>query len=144
MNRKILLLLTVLLLLPLPPVFAGWTSFAEVDDVEVFVDLESLVKTQDRVKLSVMLSYGSGRTVRTKFFSSVDTVEFHCQKLLLRRLSMKNFSGLMGQGAEVYATTVAGAWQPINLFGLDYEIRTMACAASDAPVQKASPQSNNG
>lgn len=144
MNRKILPLLTLLLLFPLPPVFAGWTSFAEVDDVEVFVDLESLEKTQNSAKLSVMLSYGSGRTVRTKFFSSVDTVEFHCQKLLLRRLSMKNFSGLMGQGAEVYATTVAGAWQPINLFGLDYEIRSMACSATDVPIQKTDPQSNNG
>lgn len=143
MKRKFLLL-ALTLLLPFPPVFAGWSSFAEVDDVEVFVDLESLEKTQDSAKLSVMLSYGSGRTVRTKFFSSVDTVEFHCQKLLLRRLSMKNFSGLMGQGAEVYATTVAGAWQPINLFGLDYEIRSMACSATDVPIQKTDPQSNNG
>ncbi len=144
MIRKIVVLLTVLLVLPLQPVFAEWSSFAEIDDVEVFVDLGSLEKTQESAKLSVMLSYASGRTLRTKIFSSVDVIEFHCQKLLLRRLSMKNFSGLMGQGAEVYATSDAGVWQPINLFGLDYEIRTMACSASEIPIQKTDPQSNNG
>jgi hypothetical protein len=144
MNRIIVVLLTALLLLNLQPVFAGWSAFADVDDVEVFVDFDSLVKTEQSAKLSVMLSYAKGRTIRTKIFSSIDSIEFHCQKLLLRRVSMRNFSGLMGQGTEVFASREVGAWQPINLFGLDYEIRTMACAASDAPVQKASPQSNNG
>lgn len=90
MSRKITVLLVALFLVPLQPAVAGWSFFAEVDDVEVFVDLESLVKTQETAKLSVMLSYGLGRTVKTKIFSSIDTTEFHCQKLLMRRLSMKN------------------------------------------------------
>ena len=144
MRWKITVLLSAFLAFPMQPAVAGWTFFAEVDDVEVFVDLESLVKTEATAKLPVMLSYRMGRTVRANFFSSVDNTEFHCQKLLLRRLSMKNFSGLMGQGAEVYSTSARGEWQPINLFGLDYEIRTMVCSASDVPLQKPVPQSNHG
>lgn len=134
----------MLLLLAMCPAWAGWSLFAEVDDVEVYVDLESLVKTKETAKLSVMLSYGNGRTIRAKIFSSVDVTEFHCEKLLLRRVSMKNFTGLMGEGVQVYAAPDAGAWQPINLFGLDYELRKRVCSVTDDSVPNAVPQSNNG
>jgi hypothetical protein len=81
MNRIILVLLAVLLLTPLQPALASWSFFAEAEDVEIFVDLESLVKTQESAKLSIMLSFSMGRTVGTKIFSTIDVTEYHCQNL---------------------------------------------------------------
>lgn len=123
---------------------AGWTLLSEVEDVEVYVDLASLVRTRETAKLPVMLSYRDGRTVQVQFFSSVDVVEFHCEKLLLRRLSMKNFTGWTGEGVQVYSSSDAGPWLPVNLFGLEYELGKRACLVDHDSAPDSIPQSNNG
>lgn len=144
LKTKSTFVIFVVLLLAMRSACAGWTFISEVEDVEVYVDQASLVRTRQTAKLPVMLSYRDGRTVHTRFFSSVDVVEFHCEKLLLRRLSMKNFTGLMGEGVQVYSVSDAGAWLPVNLFGLEYELRKRACAVAHDSAPDAVPQSNNG
>ena len=99
------LLIAVLLAVLSTSVMAEWTQVGGNDTETAYVDLSTIRKSGNKVKMWNLMDYKVVRTVVDKrFLSSAIQEEYDCKEETARTLTYNWYSKNMGQGEVVYTS----------------------------------------
>ncbi len=119
----------ILQVMSVPPVCAEWVLVDGNEKAKVYVDPETIQRKGALVTLSVMDDL---QTVHTRgagrYLSSRAQEEHDCREQRFRVRTVANFSGSMGSGKEVYASSAESQWAPIPPGTLAQSVWKFACS----------------
>jgi len=122
------LLLITLMVLSHGPAYAEWESIGTTESETVYIDLDTIRRKGDRVKLwhlhdsKVVQTIGGSSVLSFKIQSEID-----CPEERVRKLARLAYSGSMGGGKVVYKNTDEWKWEPIAPDSTDYYLSVVAC-----------------
>ena len=123
------LLLGLMLLVTAGAATAEWTSVGEDDALIVYVDIGTIRRNGNLVKMWDMLDH---KTVQTdaggSYLSGKTQQEYDCKEEKVRRLAYLWFDGKMGRGKVVYSNgNVKDEWRPISPDSVSEALWKIAC-----------------
>jgi hypothetical protein len=104
------------MLLGASAVHADWTKVGEIDDgaSTVFVDMNTLQRSGDSVKLWKLMEYKQAHSVgRASALSARELWEIDCREYRARMLEFKWYSGKTATGDVVISNNDGGNWRRI-------------------------------
>jgi len=108
------LLLITLLVLSSGPAYAEWVSIGTTDKVILYIDLDTIRRKGDRVRLWHLHDFKTVETVNGDSILSIKMQsEIECLEERIRMLAGHSFSSNMGGGEVVYSDTDEKKWEPI-------------------------------
>jgi hypothetical protein len=109
------LLLALLLLMTATGASAEWTVVGENDRLIQYIDLRTIRKNGNLVKMWDLTNYKTVQTVSgLSFFSAIGQSEYDCKEELKRGLALGWFSEAMGNGQVVSSTSAVSTWGPFR------------------------------
>ena len=124
--RKVVLMLA--LGLTCGPALAEWTFAVEGDGTKTYVNLASIRKTGDTVKMWVLNDFNKVQKVgKKKFLSSASQLEFDCADGTLSTTSMLDYAGHMAKGHVVYNNDFYDPPSPVPPDSVGERLLKVAC-----------------
>ena len=125
------LIITLTLFLISTETFAEWTKLGDSTDkggYTVYVDLKSIRKAENRVKLWILLDYqNEQRTLGATYLSEKVRREFDCEEEQMRTLAFSYFSWNMEKGDLVRSYSQPQKWEKIRPDSMDEAEWKLAC-----------------
>ena len=125
------LIITLTLFLISTETFAEWTKLGDSTDkggYTVYVDLKSIRKAANRVKLWTLLDYQSEqRTLGATYLSEKVRREFDCEEEQMRTLAFSYFSWNMEKGDLIRSYSQPQKWEKIRPDSMDEAEWKLAC-----------------
>jgi hypothetical protein len=111
-----------------PPVFSEWVLIDSNEKAKVYVDPGTIQRDGAFVRMWVLDDLQIAHTRASgRFLSSRAQEEHDCREQRFRVLAVANFSGNMGSGTEVYASSTKSKWAPIPPGTLAHSVWKFAC-----------------
>ena len=112
--------------------WAGWTSAGETEEVNEYIDLTSLKRSGNLVKMWTMHDYKQPYEISggPSFSTLQDFDEYDCKEELVRTLSRVILSGNMGKGkviASLNDSSQFGGWKSMPPGSIGQSILKIAC-----------------
>lgn len=125
------LIITLTLFLISTETFAEWTKLGDSTDkggYTTYVDLKSIRKAANRVKLWILLDYqNEQRTLGAIYLSEKVRREFDCEEEQMRTLAFSYFSWNMEKGDLVRSYSQPQKWEKIRPDSMDEAEWKLAC-----------------
>ena len=106
--------------------FAGWVLFEGTDEVEIYVDLSTILKNDQVATLEYLLNFSKPQLSKG-MQSAVDFAEFDCEQKRKRTLSMTNYSEPIGQGRVLFKSDEPTKWRLIRADSMEFTLWQFAC-----------------
>jgi hypothetical protein len=124
------LLLITLLVLSSGPAYAEWVAIGEdaQEGVTLYVDLYTVRRNEDLVKMWYLLDYKTVQTVlQDSYLSKKTQAQLDCAEERIRSLAATIFSGNIGTGKVVYTDSDEGKWAAVVPGSLGQIMWNLAC-----------------
>ena len=127
------LILITLLVLSSGPAYAEWVAIGYSESLggyTVYVDLDTIRRKGDLVKMWYLLDFETIQTVAgDSFLSSKSQHEYDCTEERDRILALTMFSGNMGSGKVVYSSSDKDKWEwaPVQPDSISQTLWKVAC-----------------
>ena len=126
--KKLLLTMIAMILLTANVASAAWTAVGETDNYITYVDLATINKSGNMVKMWTLMDFKDQQTlVEGSYQSAKIQYEFKCKEEQRRYLTFSWFFGKMGKGEVVYTNSDVGEWRPIGPDSVDETLWEYAC-----------------
>ena len=126
---KKLLLISALVLIS-TNVMAEWSEIGKTDGYKIYVDLTTIRKVGERVKMWVLVDYSTAQIVGNirPFLSRKDQSEYDCKEELWRKHAAIIFPENMGKGEVIISNgSVNGEWEAVSPSSGDKLLWNVAC-----------------
>ena len=122
------LLMGLMLLATAGAAGAGWTDVGENDGLIQYVDLATIRRNGNLVKMWYLTDFKTVRTISGKsYLSSKAQSEYNCKEESSRTLALTWFDGKMGRGKVVFAYSDPDKWEPIQPESIGEVLWKVAC-----------------
>ena len=123
------LLLGLMLLVTAGAASAEWTRAGDTDDYIQYVDVATIRRNGNLVKMWDLKDYLTVQKSATGFSYLSDKAqqEYDCKEEKARTLAYLWFSGQIGNGNVVYSNTNPGEWRPISPESIGEILWKIAC-----------------
>ena len=123
--------LTSLLLLSSGPVYAEWVEVYVIDQAggaTIYVDSDTIRRKGDRVTMWELIDFKTTQALAGLSFSSLKKQsQYDCAEEQMRRLTVTDFSGNMGNGEVVYTDSSEQKWRPVEPDSSGQALWKVAC-----------------
>ena len=108
---------------------AEWTQSGEGESFIHYVDIATIRRNGNLVKMWDLMDYKTVRTVSgISYLSDKSQIEYDCKEEKERMLAFTYFSGQMGNGKVVYSNgAVKDEWEPIEPGSVAETLWKIAC-----------------
>ena len=108
---------------------AGWTAVSNSENFTTYVDLTTISKAGDGVKMWELRNYKTvQRLAGNKYLSQKTQVEYDCRKEQSRSLAFSQFSERKGKGQVVFTSSKSGnKWLPVKPGSVARTLWKIAC-----------------
>ena len=122
------LLLGLMLLVTAGAASAEWTRLSETDNYIYYVDLATIRRNGNLVKIWTLADFKAVRKNAGKsFLSEKSQSEYDCKEEKSRILAFTWFDGKMGSGKVVVSDSDPGKWSPIQPGSVGEALWKIAC-----------------
>ncbi len=129
-------ILMMLLAIMSSSAMAKWTAVNENKESIQYVDLATIRKSGNKVKMWGLRDYKSEQEVAgDKFLSSKIQWEYECKEEQLRQLFFRPFSGYGGRGQPTTWHNKPGEWKPVMPQSIGEIIWKIACGKTRATAE---------
>jgi hypothetical protein len=125
--RKVMLMM--LLAVVSSNAVAEWVKIGSSENITIYVDLATIRKTGNKVKMWNLLDLKSARGEDTgkPYMSAKGQQEYDCKKKQLRKLAFSFHSGNMGAGEVAYIDYDFEKWIPVSPGSINEAMWKVAC-----------------
>ena len=123
------LLLALMLALTSTSAMAAWTAVSNSDNFTTYVDLATISKAGNRVKMWELRNYKNVQKLAgDKYLSQITQVEYDCKKEQSRPLTISQFSEIRGNGRVVFSRgNPSDKWLPAKPGSVAKTLLKIAC-----------------
>ncbi len=122
------LLISILLILVSTSVMAEWTLIDSNDETNTYVDLNTIRKIGNKVKIWSLLDHKTARALSSQSYSSMKIhYEYDCKNETGRLLFITAYSGKMGTETPILPQSADSSADPIIPDSIDQSRFEIAC-----------------